>query len=305
LHMNEDELVLLTGCNILDTKDSEDEDEFTIAKAADLFLQCGVAIVAVTRGRKGSYVACNTAERFGQTPALPSSWANCSVHMPATALPEGTQLNTNGAGDAYTSGLLVASMLRHTGKVITSNLNKSTESQTETSDRKDNSAVSTANSMKIGGSSSTGKKMTPYALYMRENFVTLKQQCKNDKKAIFAMCHEMWENESEEVKAMYARMVKEEYDDVAATNEASSSILSDTSMEVLESNLSSKDYAGVEFQTEHTANASLNLQSAVQLAGLIAARHVDVSTRDLDHLDLSELIQKSIISLSPVVSNEI
>lgn len=45
----------------------------------------------------------------------PASWINGSVHMPAALLQEGTRLNTNGAGDAYTSGLLVASMLRHTG----------------------------------------------------------------------------------------------------------------------------------------------------------------------------------------------
>jgi sugar/nucleoside kinase (ribokinase family) len=70
LHMNEDELVLLTGCRILDTRDSQQEDEFNIAKAVELFLQCNVAVVAVTRGGKGSYVACNTAERLGRTPAL-------------------------------------------------------------------------------------------------------------------------------------------------------------------------------------------------------------------------------------------
>ncbi len=70
LHMNEDELVLLTGCQILDTRDSQQEDEFSIAKAVELFLQCGVGVVAVTRGSKGSYVACNNAERFERSPYL-------------------------------------------------------------------------------------------------------------------------------------------------------------------------------------------------------------------------------------------
>jgi sugar/nucleoside kinase (ribokinase family) len=70
LHMNEDELVLLTGCHILNTRDSQEEDEISIAKAVDLFLQCGVSVVAVTRGKQGSYVACNNAERFQQSPAL-------------------------------------------------------------------------------------------------------------------------------------------------------------------------------------------------------------------------------------------
>jgi sugar/nucleoside kinase (ribokinase family) len=70
LHMNDDELVLLTGCQILDTMDSQQEDDYAIAKATELFLQCNVAVVAVTRGSRGSYVACNTAERFAMTPAL-------------------------------------------------------------------------------------------------------------------------------------------------------------------------------------------------------------------------------------------
>jgi hypothetical protein len=50
---------------------------------------------------------------------------------------------------------------------------------------------------------------------MKENFVMLKRECEGDKKAIFTMGHEMWENESEEVKAIYHRLVKgEECDDV-------------------------------------------------------------------------------------------
>lgn len=70
LHMNEDELSLLTGCRIFDSPGSEQEDEFMIANAADLFLACGVAIVVITRGSKGSYVACNNADRMHQSPSL-------------------------------------------------------------------------------------------------------------------------------------------------------------------------------------------------------------------------------------------
>jgi hypothetical protein len=69
LHMNEEELVLLTGCRLSDTPDSE-QHEFAIAKAVELFLRCGVAVVAVTRGKKGSYVACNNEERFQRSPML-------------------------------------------------------------------------------------------------------------------------------------------------------------------------------------------------------------------------------------------
>ena len=70
LHMNEEELEMLTGCQLLNTSASEQDDEFVIAKATDLFLNCGVAIVAVTRGKKGSYVACNTRARFQESPLL-------------------------------------------------------------------------------------------------------------------------------------------------------------------------------------------------------------------------------------------
>jgi sugar/nucleoside kinase (ribokinase family) len=64
LHMNQDELSLLTGCRIEGNAESEIRDEIAIADAVDLFLKCGVAVVAVTRGKKGSYVACGMAERF-------------------------------------------------------------------------------------------------------------------------------------------------------------------------------------------------------------------------------------------------
>ena len=57
----------------------------------------------------------SSSHNFLKNNSRPASWSNGSVHMPAALLPEGTRLNTNGAGDAYTSGLLVASMLRHTG----------------------------------------------------------------------------------------------------------------------------------------------------------------------------------------------
>jgi hypothetical protein len=215
--------------------------------------------------------------------------------MPASTLPEGTRINSNGAGDAYISGLLVASMLRHTGKVLADKTDKRVEphhhSGAESPEKKNDNKSTT----------SPVKKMTPYTLYMRENYVMLKQECKGDKKAIFTMCHEMWENESEDVKAMYARMVNEEYDDSAT--ETTTTNLSDISMEAIQSKIS-RDYSGIQFQREQAADASLKLESAVQLAGLIAARHVDMSTRDLDQLDLTDLLEKSIISLSAIHNTE-
>jgi hypothetical protein len=138
------------------------------------------------------------------------------------------------------------------------------------------------------------KKLTPYTLYMRENYVTLKQQCRGDKKAIFTKCHDMWENESPEVKSMYERMAKEEDVD-GGTNE---SFVSLNSLESLETTLSpgtSVDYGDAAHQSKNMTNRSLNLESAVQFAGLVAAHHVDVSTRDLEHLDVSHLLERAML----------
>jgi len=70
LHLNEDELALLTGCRLSNSPNLEEENQYAISKAADLFLSCGVAIVAVTRGKIGSFVACNNADRMRKSPSL-------------------------------------------------------------------------------------------------------------------------------------------------------------------------------------------------------------------------------------------
>ena len=41
------------------------------------------------------------------------------------------------------------------------------------------------------------------------------------------------------------------------------------------------------------ANRALNLESAAQFATLVAAYHIDVSTRDSDHLDVGSLLERS------------
>jgi len=70
LHLNEDELCLLTGCELACTAENELEDEYAIASAVNLFLKAGVGVVAVTRGPKGSFVRCNNMDRFRRTPML-------------------------------------------------------------------------------------------------------------------------------------------------------------------------------------------------------------------------------------------
>ncbi|KAL7562208.1 hypothetical protein ACA910_013463 [Epithemia clementina (nom. ined.)] len=282
LHLNEDELVLLTGCQL----GKRGDDEAAIAQAVNLFLKCGVAVVAVTRGKKGSFVSCNNESRFQRTAMLPEAWIDRTARVSAVELPPGTIVNGNGAGDAFTAGLLVASMLRHTGMSVDST--SPAAAQSEENHRRNKPDPSTGRREK--------KKMSPYTLYMRENYVTLKQQCHDDKKAIFSMCHEMWESETDEVKALYERKALEENGEDEG-NEMSMMVMD--AMETLDSGVSFGQHSHDHFPNEqlsaHMTNKSLNLESAVQFASLVAAYHIDVSTRDRAHIDVSLLLRKAIV----------
>ena len=144
------------------------------------------------------------------------------------------------------------------------------------------------------------KKLTPYTLYMRENYVTLKKQCNDDKKAIFSKCHEMWENESEEVKSMYERRAAEE-NEADAENEMSVRVQND--MEALDSTQQLYSSPSRSRDTEdeqnprnlYMTNRSLNLESAVLFASLVAAYHIDMSTRDRKHVDMLQLLERSMV----------
>jgi hypothetical protein len=145
----------------------------------------------------------------------------------------------------------------------------------------------------------TKKKMlTPYTLYMRENYVSLKKQLNDDKKAIFSKCHEMWENESDDVKSLYERRTLEENEE-DAQNEMSLSVMD--AMETLDSTLrvDTSRHDSIHHvaspRNMYMTNRSLNLESAVQFASLVAAYHIDVSTRDRSHLDVSKLIEKAMV----------
>jgi sugar/nucleoside kinase (ribokinase family) len=68
LHLNEDELQNLTGLVL--TRETEEKDSEILHHAADLILKCGVAIILVTRGARGSFVKCNNQSRFDQSRKL-------------------------------------------------------------------------------------------------------------------------------------------------------------------------------------------------------------------------------------------
>ena len=225
----------------------------------------------------------------------PSLWVDCTAKISASELPSNTAINTNGAGDAFTSGLLVAALLRHTGMTLPTPRSEHTPTSSRVSEQSmDFSPRSRSPSpQKL----SPSKKLTPYQLYMRENYVSLKKECKDDKKAIFTKCHEMWENESARVKDLYERRANEDeeqkerpirladdgiYTLGAAPRNNQVETSDDDDDDEIERNL-------------YMTNRALNLESAVLFASLVAAHHIDVSTRDLSHIDVIRLLERSMI----------
>lgn len=106
----------------------------------------------------------------------------------------------------------------------------------------------------------------------------------------------MWENESDEVKRMYERRATEE-NDAGAENEMSMCVMDD--MEALDSTKElhspSHDEINENPRNLYMTNRSLNLESAVLFASLIAAYHIDMSTRDRKHIDMLQLLERSMV----------
>lgn len=180
----------------------------------------------------------------------------------------------------------MASMLRHTGMTVPiRNEAGKDEEMPSRIQSPPNKARSPPNK----------RKLTPYTLYMRENYVMLKQQCNDDKKAIFSKCHEMWENETDLVKSMYERKALEE-NEADAENEISIRVMDD--MEALDSTqqLHSPSHESDDNPRNlYMTNRSLNLESAVLFASLVAAYHIDMSTRDRKHIDMLQLLERSMV----------
>lgn len=276
LHLNEEELTNLTGVSFDDNDEKKVND--SISKAASLFLQCGVAVVAVTRGKKGCYIKCNDETRFSSSKMLPSSWIDKEIQVEASILPPGAEINSNGAGDAFTSGLLVAAMLRHTGLVENP---IETNSPTKDSVHEDCDIDSNAS---IGTMSP--KKLTPYTLYMKENYMVLKAQYSEDKTVLFSKCNEMWEEESDEVKELYRRKCEEEIERLQKEPPSIDTLKDDYN-----------DSAPIEPAVDlHLANQPMTLETAAQFASLVAARHVDMSSRDAKYLNINRIREASSVS---------
>ena len=104
----------------------------------------------------------------------------------------------------------------------------------------------------------------------------------------------MWENENDDVKAMYERMAKEE-NERENGSETSMRVMDD--IETLDSNRQQQQPPGEHTvpkkRNKYMTNRALNLESAVQFASLVAAHHIDMSTRDLSHVDVSRLLERA------------
>jgi hypothetical protein len=202
-------------------------------------------------------------------------------------------LNGNGAGDAFTAGFLVAAMLRHTGMAVLSNNGEQLSTpKTEVLSPERNKVSAKSSPLR------QKNKLTPYSLYMREHYVTLKAQLNDDKKAIFSKCHEMWENENKEVRALYERKALEEHEgesqnDVSVNVSAAMETLDSTQR--VNNSWQASSPTLISPRSMYMTNRSLNLESAVKFASLIAAYHIDTATRDRHHLDLSKLIEKAMV----------
>lgn len=258
LHLNEQELADITGFTLGRTENGRDPtDEAAIDNAVTLFLEAGVAVVAVTRGKDGCFVRCGNAKRFKRTPELPKSWVDCTVKSNASELPRNATINSNGAGDSFTAGLLIAAMLRNS---------------CHWSPNSPKALSSVARQSVSPLQKKQPQKITAYTLYMSERYVSLKAQCNDDKKEIFRRCHEQWQNETDEVRRNYENKV---------------------------ANLISEDeyiakYSSDDNNTSH--QQTLTLKQAANFASLIAAHHVNVATRNLEHIDLKVLLEQVLAS---------
>jgi hypothetical protein len=139
------------------------------------------------------------------------------------------------------------------------------------------------------------KKLTPYSLYMREHYLSLKTQLHDDKKAIFSRCHEMWENETDDVRNLYERRAFEENEVDSNDNEMSIAMETLDSTLKVDTALKSEPRLVVSPRNLYMTNRSLNLESAVQFASLVAAFHVDTATRDRTHIDVGNLLDRAMI----------
>ena len=118
LHANFDEACHLAGVEDPHLSEADATDE-QLAHLVSPLLRGGVGVVALTLGASGAYVAVSAdAGRLqgggGALARAASGWQpGEAVRM--AALPVGGEVNANGAGDAFTAGMIAALLWRGDG----------------------------------------------------------------------------------------------------------------------------------------------------------------------------------------------
>jgi hypothetical protein len=97
---------------------------------------------------------------------------------------------------------------------------------------------------------------------------------------------------------MYERKAQEEEDGEQSPDKSASTSQLVNDFEAVDSTPRSPHKEGDSqdgAKNVYMTNRALNLESAVQFASLVAAHHIDVGTRDLTHLDVARLLERSLI----------
>eukprot|EP00552_Chaetoceros_brevis_P000126 CAMPEP_0197740874 /NCGR_PEP_ID=MMETSP1435-20131217/25541_1 /TAXON_ID=426625 /ORGANISM="Chaetoceros brevis, Strain CCMP164" /LENGTH=107 /DNA_ID=CAMNT_0043330721 /DNA_START=51 /DNA_END=374 /DNA_ORIENTATION=- len=100
----------------------------------------------------------------------------------------------------------------------------------------------------------------------------------------------MWAAESVENKQMYERRCKEEIE----KNDAEAATVAVQATPPSKAKRS--DENDVPSRNLHLANQPMNLETAAQFASLVAARHIDMSTRNLTHVNINRIREESSVS---------
>ena len=102
----------------------------------------------------------------------------------------------------------------------------------------------------------------------------------------------MWEHETDEVKFLYSRRATEE-NETAEENDVSMQL--QNVMLAFDTCTAQPSVEIDDTTNQYMANRALTLESAVQFASLVAAHHVDMLTRNLRHIDVTRLLERSMI----------
>ena len=240
----------------------------------------GVAIVAVTRGKDGCSVFCADEERFKKSPALPQEWAGREYEGKSNGYVfDENQINSNGAGDAWTSGFLAAAMMRACSEWYKAPKNK----QAKEKEKKQKSSKP----KKVGA-----PLVSSFGLFAEEVRAKATKKILQEGKMVESL---NIDELASECKRLWNELGKDEvrkYCDTAASmnRAADLSILEDafsnSSDELPQEPVSSEESTEKKLGPCH----AMLFEEAVAFASEVAARHVDARVRGKDFIDVGPFL---------------